>query len=305
MTDVLRSDSQAGVLPTALEHIVPDVDDFFANHWGNQPTVFRAPGDLTQLIDEQEMWDEVECGLLVRPYFTAFNEGVRSALTEMTRSRDVVGHTVPGYVNEQQVREDFDAGGTFKFNQAEHWHPRIKALLDGLKSRFRGGLEAYVFLSPPGKTAIQAHMDGSHVLVLQVAGVKDWKVGLLDETSISDSDRYESEDIPVDKRIDVTLTPGDVLYMPHGAPHYATARVGNSIHLAITIEEPTAKDLSDVYLAQVLASPVYNELTVDHHRLSVTEKIAKLRATVGGHLDAADAAAVLEAAVRLKVEHLS
>lgn len=304
MTDVLSTDVHAGVLPTRLEHVVPDVDDFFANHWGNQPTVFRAPGDLTQLITEQEMWDEVECGLLIRPYFTAFNEGVRSALTEMTRSRDIVGHNVPGYVNEVQVRKDFEAGGTFKFNQAEHWHPRIKALLDGLKSRFRGGLEAYVFLSPPGKTAIQAHMDGSHVLVLQVAGVKDWKVGLLDETSISGSDRYHSEDIPKDKRIDVTLTPGDVLYMPHGAPHYATARVGNSIHIAITVEEPTAKDLSEVYLARFLAGPGYGELSVDHHRLPLSEKVARLRSAIIAHVQASDARAALDAAVRLRVEHL-
>lgn len=296
------TDTQAA--PTTLTEIVGDVDSFFADHWSNQPTVFRAPGDLTTLITEQEMWDEVDCGLLIRPYFTAFNEGVRSALTEMTRGRNVVGHRMHGYVNEEQVRADFEAGGTFKFNQAEHWHPRIKALLDGLKSSFRGGLEAYVFLSPPGKTAIQAHMDGSHVLVLQVAGVKDWHVGILDETSVSDSIRYETPDIPADKRLDFTLNPGDVLYMPHGTPHCAQARSGNSIHIAITIEEPTAKELSEVYLAQAMTDAAYVELAGDHHFDRLPRRIERVREVLANYLAQSDPDKVLDAGVRLKVEHL-
>jgi ribosomal protein L16 Arg81 hydroxylase len=291
------------VAPTSLAELIGDTDSFFADHWANQPTVFRAPGDLAALITEQEIWDEVDCGLLIRPYFTAFNEGVRSALSDMTRKRSVVGHDVPGYVNEEQVRADFAAGGTFKFNQAEHWHPRIKALVDGMKSAFRGGLEAYVFLSPQGKTAIQAHMDGSHVLVLQVAGVKDWRVGYLDDESISDSCRYETPDIPADKRLDVTLTPGDVLYMPHGTPHCATARTGNSIHIAITIEEPTAKELCQVYLARALAEPAYAELSAGHHHERLSRKIERLRKVLTSTMRESDPDKVLDTIVRLKVEH--
>ncbi|WP_424534502.1 JmjC domain-containing protein [Sphaerisporangium viridialbum] len=303
MSDLAVEQREETVLPTRLEHLVGDVDDFFGNHWGNQPTVFRASADLSGLISEQEIWDEVDCGLLIRPYFTAFNEGVRSALTDMTKKRSIVGHEVPGYINKEQILKDFAAGGTFKFNQPEHWHPRIRALVDSLAPEFRAELEAYVFLSPPGKTAIQAHMDGSHVLVLQVAGVKDWHVGLLDETSISGSDRYHQPDIPKDRRIDVTLTPGDVLYMPHGAPHYATARVGNSIHIAITIEEPTTGDLADVYLAQFMSEPLFDNLMIDHHRLSPNAKVDLLRELLGAHLSTADPIRTLESTIKMRKAH--
>lgn len=304
MTDLIERATEAGQVPITLAGLVGDTEAFFRDHWANQPVVFRSTTDVSGLITEEEMWDEVDCGLLVRPYFTAFDAGVRTALTDMTTKRNIVGHEIPGYINAEQIRKDFEAGGTFKFNQAEHWHSRIRDLVKGLEPEFSGGLEAYVFLSPPGKTAIQAHMDGSHVLVLQVAGVKDWRVGLLDETSVSDSTRYVTEDIPVDKRRDFTLHPGDVLYMPHGTPHCATAREGNSIHIAITIEEPTTTDLSELFLAQMLTDPDYLRLAEEYHLESPQSTVERLRLLLADRLAAMDADKVLAAAVRLKSKHL-
>ncbi|MFF4549903.1 JmjC domain-containing protein [Streptomyces sp. NPDC001406] len=286
-----------------LEDLVGDTEVFFRDHWAAQPAVFRSRADLTGLITEEEMWAEVDCGLLIRPYFTSFDEGVRTAISEMTKPRTIVGHSVPGYINPEQIKRDFAAGGTFKFSQPEHWHPRLRALVRSLEPEFRAELESFVFLSPPGKTAIAAHMDGSHVLVLQVAGVKDWVVGRLDETSTSDSDRYAGGVIPYDRRMEVTLRPGDVLYMPHGTPHSATARTGNSIHIAVTIEEPSTKDLANVFLAELLGHPEYEALTEEHHKLSLAERLARLRTLVAETLAAADADQVLKQAVRLKAEH--
>ncbi|MEU7339148.1 JmjC domain-containing protein [Streptomyces sp. NPDC007074] len=298
------SDDAAPAPRITLKDLVGDTDAFFRDHWAAQPAVFRASADLTGLITEQEMWEEVDCGLLIRPYFTAFDEGVRTAVSEMTRSRTVVGHHVPGYINPDQIKADFAAGGTFKFSQPEHWHPRLRALVQALAPEFRAELESFVFLSPPGKTAIAAHMDGSHVLVLQIAGVKDWVVGRLDETSTSDSDRYTGGVIPYDRRMEVTLRPGDVLYMPHGTPHSATARIGTSLHIAVTIEEPTPRDLADVFLAGLLGLPEFEALTRGHHELSLAERLTRLRALLTRTLGAADETQVLEQAVRLKAGHL-
>lgn len=294
----------AEAAPITLSDLVGDTAAFFRDHWAFQPAVFRASADLTGLITEEEMWEEVDCGLLIRPYFTAFDEGVRTAVSDMTRPRTIVGHHVPGYINPAQIRADFAAGGTFKFSQPEHWHPRLRALVTALQPEFRAELESFVFLSPPGKTAIAAHMDGAHVLVLQLAGVKDWVVGRLDETSTSDSDRYTGGVIPHDRRMEVTLRPGDVLYMPHGTPHSATARIGTSLHIAVTIEEPTPRDLANVFLAELIGHPEFEALTARHHELPLTERLTRLRALLTRTLGAADETQVLKQAVRLKAGHL-
>ncbi|MFE2533798.1 JmjC domain-containing protein [Streptomyces sp. NPDC059371] len=298
------ADHDAGhdVVPAGLEHLVGDIDAFFRDHWAGQPVLLRAHSDLSRLVTEQEMWDEVDCGLLSRPYFTVFNEGVRTAISDMTRKRTVVGHELPGFIEPERIREDFANGATFKFNQAEHWHPRIRTLVKALEPYFSGGLESFVFLSPPGKTAMQAHMDGAHVFILQVAGVKDWVVGRVDDTSTSDSVLHEGA-IPDERRIELTLRPGDVMYMPHGTPHYATAREGNSIHIAITVEEPTAQNLAEVFLAGFLGDPVFKALHDSHHRHSLAERTELLRQALLAHLARADESAAARAAVTLRREH--
>ncbi|MET7440375.1 cupin domain-containing protein, partial [Streptomyces sp. NPDC005568] len=308
VTDATATDADAagvvggGGVPGCLEDVVGDVEAFFRVHWAGQPVVLRAPGDLSGLITEEEMWEEVECGLLSRPYFTVFNEGVRTAISDMTRRRRVVGHELPGFIEPAQIREDFAQGATFKFNQAEHWHPRIRALVKAMEPHFAGGLEAFVFLSPPGKTAMQAHTDGAHVFILQVAGVKDWVVGRIDATSTSDSSLHEGP-IADHARREVTLRPGDVLYMPHGTPHYATAREGNSIHVAITIEEPTAENLAEVVLAGFLGSAPVTALHECHHQYRLGERTELLRRALAEYLRGVDEDAVTAAAVTLRRQH--
>lgn len=297
---------QAGDEPDTkftLADLVGDVPRFMSEVWRRKAVRYRASADLTKLISEQEIWDYVDCGLLIRPYFVSFNEGVRSALSEITQSRSVVGHDVPGYINSEQVKADFAAGGTFKLNQPEHWHERLHTLVDGLSPSFQAELESYVFLSPPDRTAIETHMDGSHVFVLQVAGRKDWTVGLLDSDSLSVSDRYRGQPLTEETTLRVTLEPGDVLYMPHGSPHHATARDGNSIHVAVTVEEPTPKDLAEVMLASVLREDRFADLQAGFHQRRPAGNAALMRSLVAGHVTAQSPSEVLDRTVGLRRSH--
>jgi ribosomal protein L16 Arg81 hydroxylase len=302
MSGTLLDPAAATGTPLSLDDLVGDVDRFFAEHWAREPAVLRARADLSALISEREMWEELDCGSLSRPYFTVFNDGARAAIAEITTARSVVGHELQGYADPEQIRRQFAEGGTFKFNQAEHWHPRVRALVDGMKPMFSGGLEAFVFLSPPDRTAMAAHTDGAHVFVLQVSGTKDWVVGRLDESSHSDSTLHEGEIAPA-LRVELTLQPGDVLYMPHGCPHYATARDGNSIHVAVTVEEPTAVDLANVYLAGLLGDSRFEDVVASHHTESSATTLERIRAAALAFLAESDPASVLEQAVTLRRQH--
>lgn len=286
-------------LSTTLADLVGDVSQFFERFWSTQPHHFRSMGDFAGLISEGEIWDEVDCGLLSRPYFTVFDEGVRAAIGDISESRRVVGHVLSGFANSARIRADFAAGATFKLNQVEHWHPRIGALVDALRPEFRGELEAFVFLSPPGKTAMRAHTDGAHVIVLQLAGEKDWVIGRLTERSHSDSTLHDGEINDTD-RVELTMRAGDVLYLPHGCPHFATARGGNSIHLAITIEEPNAVDLASVYLARFLRTAPFADLERQYHVLPPRETLRRLYEGLSTFLRDEDPSTVLEAAVKLR-----
>lgn len=286
-----------------LKSLVGDVPTFMSEVWRRRPVRYRASDDITSLITEEEIWDYVECGLLVRPYFVAFNEGVRSALSDITKTRSVVGHDMPGYINAAQVKAEFDDGATFKFNQPEHWLPRFHDLVAGLAPDFEAELETYVFLSPPDRTAITTHMDGSHVFVLQVSGRKDWTVGLLDDDTLSVSDRYRGKPLTDENSLRVTLEPGDVLYMPHGSPHHATARDGNSIHVAVTIEEPTPHNLAEVMLAKVVSDSQFTSLEEDFHRREPGENAKIARSIVTDVLATQSMQEILDQTIELRRNH--
>jgi ribosomal protein L16 Arg81 hydroxylase len=286
-----------------LEDLVGDTEKFFAETWRRRPMVHHGADVITSLISEREIWESVDCGLLVRPYFVAFNEGVRSALSEITKPREVVGHKIPGYVNAEQVKQDFADGGTFKLNQPEHWLRAFHDLVESLGEELDAELETYVFLSPPDRKAIETHMDGSHVFVLQVAGSKDWTVGLLDEESLSVSDRYRGRPLTPETSFEVTLHPGDVLYMPHGSPHHAVARGGNSIHVAVTVEEPTPGDLAEVMLAQVTTDAAFAELDNGAYRRSPHENARLVRSLVAKVTSGIDPATTARKATDLRRNH--
>ncbi|WFU53622.1 cupin domain-containing protein [Bradyrhizobium pachyrhizi] len=285
--------------PSGLEDLVGDRRNFFATYWAKEPAIFDSNADLSSLISETEIWNELECGLLSRPYFTVFNEGVRSAIHSITTTRVVAGHRLNGFADVDQIKAEFAQGGTFKLSQVEHWHKAIKSLVNGLRDSFAGNLEAFVFLSPPGKTAMRAHTDGAHVFVLQIAGEKDWVVGRLNESSHSNSTLHEGE-IDPDNRLEFTLRAGQVLYMPHGCPHYATARTGNSIHLAITIEEPTAMDMANVILANFMATETFAALEKSHHQLPMPDKIQRLSTSFQQFLIDRDIETMLRESIELR-----
>ncbi|BBY46637.1 hypothetical protein MARA_00670 (plasmid) [Mycolicibacterium arabiense] len=250
--DTTHTSSPRLTTTAALRALVGDVAEFDGQFWERRIGMFSAAPELTDLVTEQEMWEAAECGLLIRPYFTCFNNGVREPLDEIATTRWVGEREIPGYIDADAIRTAFAQGATYKWSQAEHWHPRIGEFIADLRHSFRGQTEAFVFLSPPGITAMPAHMDGSHVFILQVAGTKDWNVAALGDTTTGLPERYWRSRIEEDRRIEFSLTPGDVLYLPHGTPHHAQARDGNSIHIAITVEEPTTLELADVVLADCL-----------------------------------------------------
>ncbi len=74
---------------TALRSLVGDVARFEEEFWERKVGLFRAASGLTSMVSESEMWEAAECGLLIRPYFTCFNDGVREPLDEIGVLREL------------------------------------------------------------------------------------------------------------------------------------------------------------------------------------------------------------------------
>jgi hypothetical protein len=108
-----------------------------------------------------------------------------------------------------------------------------------------------VFVTPPGSQAVNTHFDYDDVFVFQMSGEKSWKVWdppivspLPHQawTKFPDQQRAEILD-SLDEPRELTLRPGDVLYLPRGFLHGAEAVDHTSVHLTAAMAPITKADM--------------------------------------------------------------
>ena len=216
--------------------------DLIGAFWNKKHGLFKNASPIAGMLDEKAIQEILDVGLLRWPYFMLLKEGIQPAISDFTRTRNVRGQGVSGFADARKVRGLLDGGATMKLSQLEDWHLPTRQLMDEIESRLPAELKAYIFYTPCDNTGMLPHRDPSHVLALQIAGAKEWRIydapdkvdargGLLPDL---DADSYSHSFV---------MEPGDVLYLPHGIPHVATARTGTSLHLTLTLTEPSPLEL--------------------------------------------------------------
>jgi ribosomal protein L16 Arg81 hydroxylase len=118
----------------------------------------------------------------------------------------------------------------------ERWPP-LKILCQSLASELSARVQANMYLTPPAAQALKTHYDTHDVLVLQIHGKKRWR--LFDravQLPLSHQRYSGDEDVSFGSpKMEVTLSPGDLMYLPRGYPHDAESADCASLHLTIGV----------------------------------------------------------------------
>jgi hypothetical protein len=118
----------------------------------------------------------------------------------------------------------------------ERW-PRLKMLCQSLSSELSSRVQANMYLTPREAQALKTHYDTHDVLVLQIHGKKRWR--LFDravQLPLYHQKYTGDEGISFGSpMMEVTLSPGDLMYVPRGYPHDAASTDGASLHLTIGV----------------------------------------------------------------------
>ncbi len=143
---------------------------------------------------------------------------------------------------ENLLTSGFSAGKTIIFNSAESYWPPVERVVDELKESLACDIKCNVYCTPPQSQGFDTHVDGHDVLVLQTDGSKTWRLHEVDSTLPLESTPLAAEMFSMleaskpnygDPVREVTLHPGDLLYLPRGVPHSAASTTEHSIHLTI------------------------------------------------------------------------
>lgn len=156
---------------------------------------------------------------------------------ELTTAVRLGGTTVEDAVDLSRVGERLASGATLVLQGLQRTWPPLIRFCRSLERESSHPVQANAYLTPPASAGLGEHADGHDVFVLQVRGRKAWEIEELGP---------------------VELGPGDVLYMPTGTRHRASAQQDVSLHLTIGLLTDTYRSVVRRALAGVaeLDSPL-------------------------------------------------
>lgn len=153
--------------------------------------------------------------------------------------------------------------------------------MSGLERRLHTGVQVNAYASWTSREGFGVHWDDHDVIVVQVSGVKRWRV--YGPTRLAPLHRdVVFDDTPPEQPIDAfTLRAGDVLHVPRGWWHAAAASEGEpSLHLTCGLATHTGVDLltwlvDELRTHEVVRSDV-PRFVDGHHQAAWRAELAKL-----------------------------
>lgn len=161
-----------------------------------------------------------------------------------------------------RVQELIRQGATITMHAVETMTPEIAAIAAMLQCRLDGEAVCNVYCSWKGHRGFASHFDFHDVFVLQIEGTKVWNIYERQFEQAANVEGFRSDSFsdaenaaargPV--QMEVTMTPGDVLYIPRGQYHDALATSEASMHLTFGVEF-----LSAFYFVSAIARGLQRE----------------------------------------------
>lgn len=233
--------------------------DFMTKHWRHSPALGRvtdlAPAngvvpDASTLLAHGPRADRVTISTTGRMHHPA----------EYTSPRILAGQPVADVVDADRVRALVAGGATAILANTEHWVPTVTRAAETLASHFGCEVQAHVFMTGPGRRGLVPHADGEDNFLIQTDGTKKWS--LWHATGIK-PEHLDPADLGEPTET-VSLNPGDVLYIPIGWIHTATAGDTGSTHITYQVVPNTLLDAVLDQLADELEPLLGDRLHAAH-----------------------------------------
>jgi ribosomal protein L16 Arg81 hydroxylase len=260
-----------------LAFLVAPVDPatFTRDYWEQKPLVIRRRDhahyqDLLSLADVDRLLTTTS---IRSPSVRVLKDGNEIPLTDLN------GYGRISVI--EALYEQYRGGATIALNFLQERSSALMELCQALASDFSASVQVNVYLTPPDEKGLSTHYDTHDVFVLQVEGVKHWRLYKDPiRLPLAGQPYREGEAEPWEFLEEFDLHPGDAIYIPRGFGHEAVALDATSLHMTVGVQPVT--------WAAVLLEAV-EEVIRRHHRFRqslplgfVTDE--RTRATAERHL---------------------
>lgn len=213
-----------------------------ARYWGRECRY--KPGhnaDRASLLTLDDVRAVLADGRARYPHFILFADGRPVEPRQYLAARNVGGSLGMDFLNLRAVHRFLSSGASLKLSSLDDYWSRAASLRSAVQAQMGTTTGVAAIVSPPGQGAFVLHQDVEHVLVLQTSGSKRWKV--YDRFPGQDATGSVSLPEGVSPVLDITMSAGDVLYVPSGLPHVAQCADEWSVHVTFSVKPVTAADV--------------------------------------------------------------
>ena len=252
---------------------------FAAEYWGQKPLLSRASElgqDFSDLFSAGAADELVADRALRTPFARMANEGTVLASDRFT-SGGGYGAEVSDQLNGDKVLHEFTDGSTLVLQGLHRsWRP-LAEFTRQLIADIGHPIQVNAYITPASSRGFDAHYDVHDVFVIQIAGEKRWTIHEpVYRDPLADEPWSDHRDAVVERAATApylveTFAPGDVLYLPRGWIHSATALGDYSIHLTIGVAAHTRAELAQRMISRLKSSPALRAgLPMGAERLTAT-----------------------------------
>jgi bifunctional lysine-specific demethylase and histidyl-hydroxylase NO66 len=244
----------------ALARLVgADTQAFGDRHWGREPLLARGadPHGYRDLLDLDGVDELLACRGLRTPFLRIVRDGGVVDSASFTGPGGV-GAEIGDQVRDDEVAALFADGSTVVLQALHRTWPAVIDFATSLAEELRHPVQANAYVTPPSSRGFSAHYDVHDVFVLQLAGRKRWVVHapvyvdpLRDQPWSNHAAAVAARVRDTAPVIDRVLEPGDMMYLPRGWLHAATALGDVSAHLTVGVHVLTRFALVEALTALV------------------------------------------------------
>jgi hypothetical protein len=228
------------------------IDDFFSYFWG---TGFCHVKGFEDKFADLLPWTELNSILrhhrLPFPRLRLCKKGnpvqasaysvEREAGSETLQRRRRALETPPVHV--RSLYEQLQQGATMTLDAVDELYNPISELCESFEKLFNERVQANAWVSCAEVPAVNPHWDDHDVFILQVSGEKRWRIYGVGRPFPLYRDVDGNTECPKEVVWEGILQPGDLLYLPRGTWHSATAIGEPALHLSVGVYSETGIDL--------------------------------------------------------------
>ncbi len=207
-----------------------DVKTFLSDYWQKKPMVIRRAFSDPYWLEPDDL-----AGL-------SLEEEAESRLIIQEKNEWKLEH---GPFEEARFSSLPKTDWTLLVQGVDQWVPEIKEILSGFSFLPSWRLDDIMVSYAPTGGTVSQHYDFYDVFLIQGEGSRKWQVG-----SVCGSHSELVPDMPVrilkefEAELEVTLNPGDMLYIPSKHAHLGVS-IENSLTYSVGFRSPSIRDIVD------------------------------------------------------------